>query len=521
MFKKLIFSLLIVVTLFQTAIAPVQAASNWYDTGIYGWYTKVYDADNPNEIFGERYTAAQVQWVLYGLIVFPLNMMFDSGFTACVLQAATTTANIRSCFTPSSPIVLLLRKLADSLIVDESANQPQTLAQLIMRRRQISGIAYTSDLVSRITVVKPANAQEGFGFGQLSVVQDAWVKSRDISYGLLIFAAIILAFMIMMRTKISPQAVITAQSAIPKLVAAIILITFSYAIAGFMIDMLYVIIGLIATILAPNPDAVPTLYRYMVDGPMGWGLFGVMGYYAIIFSMALMVSIFGAGFSTSGVGSIVLLLSIPLIFFVVIFSLMAMVIILIFAFLRAIFMLIRAVVNIYLLVIFGPFYILGGAVTQSLGFGSWIKDLLTNLLVFPVTGVLFVFAIQFLKWGMDALTSNLPDFMVTIYNEIFTRLIGQPLTPSLNTGWSPPLLGVGWGAGFMLLLTSLALVLMVPRVADIIKGFMSGRPFAYGTAIGESVSGAARGTVAAVDLPSNARTAITSRTNWLRNTKPS
>ena len=42
----------------------------------------------------------------------------------------------------------------------------------------------------------------------------------------------------------SPQTIVTIQSALPKIVVTLILVTFSYAIAGFMVDLVYVVMGL-------------------------------------------------------------------------------------------------------------------------------------------------------------------------------------------------------------------------------------------------------------------------------------
>ena len=49
-------------------------------------------------------------------------------------------------------------------------------------------------------------------------------------------------FMIMFRVKINPQTVVSLQTMIPKLVITLLLVTFSYAIAGLVIDMIYVFI---------------------------------------------------------------------------------------------------------------------------------------------------------------------------------------------------------------------------------------------------------------------------------------
>lgn len=52
----------------------------WYNQSFNDWFNKVYNPDvSPdNEIFGERYTAAQVQWVIYGLGAFLINIPFGN-----------------------------------------------------------------------------------------------------------------------------------------------------------------------------------------------------------------------------------------------------------------------------------------------------------------------------------------------------------------------------------------------------------------------------------------------------------
>src|SRR5258708_13282805 len=72
--KKLLISFLAGIILFMSVAPamPAKAADTWYSSDYFSWYSKVYGGD-PNQIFGERYTAAQVQWVFYGLISMILN----------------------------------------------------------------------------------------------------------------------------------------------------------------------------------------------------------------------------------------------------------------------------------------------------------------------------------------------------------------------------------------------------------------------------------------------------------------
>src|SRR3990167_5915145 len=68
-----------------------------------------------------------------------------------------------------------------------------------------------------------------------------WAAARDIVYML---------FVIMFRVHIDPRTVMTVQNQIPKIIAGIILVTFSFAIAGLLIDVMYVVIYLFYNVLS-------------------------------------------------------------------------------------------------------------------------------------------------------------------------------------------------------------------------------------------------------------------------------
>src|SRR3989337_4436697 len=89
MFKKLLISLLLVTFMFISHAAyftPKANAQAWYLQDHPDWYERVYNPDNAEEIFGERYTAAQVEWVIYGLIAFIYNhLVGPTTITYCIL----------------------------------------------------------------------------------------------------------------------------------------------------------------------------------------------------------------------------------------------------------------------------------------------------------------------------------------------------------------------------------------------------------------------------------------------------
>ncbi|MEK7595256.1 MAG: hypothetical protein AAB443_01515 [Patescibacteria group bacterium] len=69
-------------------------------------------------------------------------------------------------------------------------------------------------------------------------VIDMWKAMRNLAYGLLAAFVLVVAFMITMRSKIDPQTVVTAQSAIPRIVISAVLITISYALGSLFDQMI-------------------------------------------------------------------------------------------------------------------------------------------------------------------------------------------------------------------------------------------------------------------------------------------
>lgn len=102
-----------------------------------------------------------------------------------------------------------------------------------------STIDYIAYLGDNFGIAKSAHAQ-GVGFSSLSPILPLWTASRNIAYLFYILAFIVIGVLIMIRVRIDPRTVMTIQNQIPKIVVGIILITFSYAIAGFLIDFMYV-----------------------------------------------------------------------------------------------------------------------------------------------------------------------------------------------------------------------------------------------------------------------------------------
>src|SRR3989338_8030073 len=111
-----------------------------------------------------------------------------------------------------------------------------------------SGVMYAYDLLQNAGLAKPAYAQ-GIGFAGLTPFLSFWKTSRNIAYAVLIIIMVAIGFMIIFRMKIDPKTVISVQAAIPKIVLTVIIITLSYPIVGFFIDIMYLAMAILINLL--------------------------------------------------------------------------------------------------------------------------------------------------------------------------------------------------------------------------------------------------------------------------------
>jgi len=497
-FKKFLFafvSIFIAFSSFFPAMIHAQEENQgelgpWYNQGFKQWYTKVYDTDNPQEIFGERYTAAQVQWIVYGIWGFlinnsvgnqtkAVNCFFTGEVSGCVetLQGLVGTVN-----------GVQQRNSYEHLAV---SGRYSALASALTQDRPISGITSIKDVGRNLNLIPEAKAQApGFGFEALSPVRGLWATTRNAAYGLVAIAIVILAFMIMFRFRLSPQTVITAQSAIPKIVVGLVLITFSYAMAGFLIDLMYVVYGFIAIALNPN-DPIKE-FTWMISGPsftvpvinetVSTGLIGFVFLYTILFFVDMLAVLFlGSGLGGAAFIGIVTFFSGTILFdifffFALIVSLILFVI-LVWNVIKILFLLFKTLAIILLLTTVFPLIIVLGLVVPGMGVGTWIRAYVSNLAVFPVVSVLLLLSLKFLIKSFEAVAGNLipTSFTDGIGQVLGVNPLAGPALAAARGGW-PPLLGIGPATSALVFLAvSFILITLTPKAADLIKSLITGR----------------------------------------------
>ncbi|MCM8787876.1 MAG: hypothetical protein NC935_07510, partial [Candidatus Omnitrophica bacterium] len=252
-----------------------------------------------------------------------------------------------------------------------------SLIAYLIGSQPVSSVEYLAFLGENLGLpVKRVYAQ-GVGWTALKPILQVWRAFRNISYLFITLFFIVLGFMIMFRSKINPQTVISVETALPKVIITLLLITFSYALAGLMIDFIYVLIYLLVGIfglfglftnetiplnyiLNKNPfslvfirnasdiflDAPARAIQDLINGLFGNWLSDVDILGNLLGSLAK--AVFGVS--------------------------------ILFALFKVFLSLLFAYFNIVLSVIFAPFNLLFNVFPGNQAFGNWFKNLLANVL---------------------------------------------------------------------------------------------------------------------------------------------
>ncbi|OFY45378.1 MAG: hypothetical protein A2Z69_00065 [Bacteroidetes bacterium RBG_13_44_24] len=380
------------------------------------------------------------------------------------------------------------------------------LIAFLYARPPASGVQYLADLGRRLEIVRPAYAQS-LGFDKMEPYRELWQAFRNITYVFFVLVLVFMGFAIMFRVKINPQTVITIQSALPKVIIALVLITFSYAIVGLLIDIMFVLANLIfytiggLTGLKDIIDFLNRIYDLMeltpglqTTGILLRNIVNIVPFTTnvqainIILLAGLFPSLWIINFIswTSMAGTFVTAIPTlglsfligPALDLIVIFILA---IVFLIAIIRVFWSLLKAYVMVILQLIFAPFIILVGVLPGSNAISGWFRNLIANLSVFPATLAMLLISNYIVFYAMKNL------FFMNATNAFFDFLtkrdattLKQAIEAITNNITSLP-------DSILLSFIGLGILLLTPKVSDMIKSYMAGKPFEYGTALGEAV----------------------------------
>lgn len=408
------------------------------------------------EIFGERYTYAQINWILNSV-----NLMFnptdglDSKTQQDMINSIKTLLHSGKTPPPAyyasfGPSGLLVGSLAEMF-----AHPPA------------SGKENINQTLAHFDLAQPVNAQ-GYGFTATNGIQTLWAASRNMAFLVIILLLIVAGFMIMFRVKINPQTVISIQLMIPRLIITLVAITFSYAIAGLAIDVVYLLLGFVISILSATgsitggPVQVFNWFATPDYGKIVWFyilplilLFAVGGLAALFFSR------FGPiGIIFAKLGSIVVILNIVLIVF---FG---------WLLLKIWWMMVKTYLMLMITIVIGPWQIMLGLLPSgdpksSLGFNGWFRTIISQVSVFLVVPLMFMMNMFFWNgmWlqvnplgGVNRGSGSFPSFpLLNSQGNVFSFVVG------------------------------FAILALIPKIADMVRDAIKAPQFKYGTAFNEAL----------------------------------
>ncbi|MBN2100855.1 hypothetical protein JW710_03100 [Candidatus Dojkabacteria bacterium] len=222
-------------------------------------------------------------------------------------------------------------------------------------------------------------------------VEGLWEMFRNIAYAGFVVILIVAGFMIMFRSKIGGQVTVGIMNTIPGVVIGLILVTFSFALVGVIMDfgrllslMIINYMGNVSYLGGFQPSALPPSFLGMfLDaftavpgvGAVGIGLgVGLVGG-AIV--GAIIGNVPGALIGTA-IGGILPLLMLLIIALIALYAAIKVYVTLVMAYFK-----------LLIDLIFGPVFILFGSLPgKSSSIIEWLKRVVSSTLVFPV--VLFL-----------------------------------------------------------------------------------------------------------------------------------
>lgn len=370
----------------------------------------------------------------------------------------------------------------------------------------------------------PKSYASGFGLVSISSLSKMWSALRSVAYMILVLFIITIGFLIMFRTKINPQTVISIENSLPRIILTLLFITFSFAIAGFLIDLMYLAIILIIQIFGPAAnlakdqilqhqqiylqadlnklfgpfegfggwwtlvwtlpsaiiDVIPHLHigvRALVTyGGIAW-LYPWLKNDAPIVSNLVKALVdweatMGVGIDGWNVGDLVtgpwVLIALAVI--VGIISALATPLVVgvfiwftvIFIWFRLLFMLISSYIKIFILIIISPLYLLLEIIPGNSTFTNWIRNLSGELITFPSLVAVFMLS--------EILVINANSGNLTVFPFMFG------LDPKNFT-----------------IVISYALFFMTPDLIKLVQQFINSKPAPISAGVGMFFGGATTG----------------------------
>ncbi len=306
-----------------------------------------------------------------------------------------------------------------------------------------SGTYFVADALDKIGVAN--TYAQGFGYYSLVPFLGLWRVFRNLAYVFFTVIIIVIGFMILFRQKIGNQAAVTAQQALPRIVVALLLVTFSYAIVGFLIDIMYWIMYAFAsfTNLSNSNEIVNANFGALGDLVLSGSLKNA---YSGISELTKQVLSGFTGNTLGGmlgwIGGVLGTLIVAIVMVVNLFWLL--------------FVLLKSYATVLLNLVFAPMTLMLYAIPGVDTFKKWIMSIVANLSPFVVVFFMLIFVGTLQSGALGALNNQ----------SVFT---------AQAQGWTPPYITGGVAGGKEIgTLVSLAIMLALPEIVEGVKKKLGG-----------------------------------------------
>jgi hypothetical protein len=239
-----------------------------------------------------------------------------------------------------------------------------------------------------------------------SGIAPLWNQMRNIAYVFFVVIMIVIGFMIMFRSKLGGQTMVSIGNTIPSVITSLILVTFSFAIAGVIIDFGGVIVSLLYAIFQGQSISIGKL------GPLFGVLFdkdlGTQFVNTITSDLGKSLQ----GFSSNVIGGwfkIVLSLDEAMVmgFVGILAAIIGAGIVLVGA-IKLLIMLYKAYFELLLNIVIGPIMIMIGTLPGKENMKTnWFTSIVRNVLVFPIA--YFIINIPIFLEKSTGVLLTLPD----------------------------------------------------------------------------------------------------------------
>ncbi|KRT67862.1 MAG: Uncharacterized protein XU08_C0001G0274 [candidate division WWE3 bacterium CSP1-7] len=262
-----------------------------------------------------------------------------------------------------------------------------------------------------------ANAQEGgIGTEILSPIETFWKSTRNVAYGLFVIVMIAIGFMIILQRQLPTRTVVTFTYALPRILAGLVLITFSLPIIALIFDIFAVFASYLVSSIAVQTVIQNITSAIEVSG----GAAELVGGLPTLLAGQIIGRVVNLG--ASGLVQLILM-TILILGGIVLFVLTTI-------------RLLSAYVFILLNTIFSPLVILFGSLPGQEGTITDLgKKLIAKTLVFPLILFFFILALFFAAQTVFPATTFLSggNFKEVVGETILfsTSLLGPILTLSM------------------------------------------------------------------------------------------